>query len=172
MPEFGSLLIALAGAVVAGFGVLLIPFGLPGNWLIAAVGLLGPSIGLGWAPFGILLAAAAVAELLELLLAFKTVKKAGAGRSGQWGAFFGGILGAIFATPLIPIPILGTLLGAAVGAFLGAIFFEMAFASRKEDELLQIGFGAFLGILFGKGAKMAIGAFQVVYWLMASWTLF
>lgn len=172
MPEVGSILLALGGTFLAGLGVLLIPFGLPGNWLIAAVGLLGPALGLGWAPFGVLLAAAVVAEILELVLALKTAKKAGAGRSGQWGAFFGGILGAIFATPLIPIPILGTLLGAAIGAFLGAVAFELTFAQRREGELVQIGVGAFLGILFGKGAKMAIGAFQVGYWIVACGGLF
>ncbi|MGB0953986.1 MAG: DUF456 domain-containing protein [Planctomycetota bacterium] len=172
MPDFGALLLALLGALMAGLGVLLIPFGLPGNWLIAAVGLLGPAMGLGWQPFLVLVAAAAVAEILELLLAVKTVKKAGAGRSGQWGAFLGGIIGAFVGTPLVPVPILGTLLGSAAGAFFGAIVFEILFANRKEDELLGIGWGAFLGILFGKGAKMAIGAFQVVYWILACRDLF
>lgn len=164
MPEIGLLLLGALSFFIAGVGLLLIPFSLPGNWLIAAAGLLGPSMGLGWVPFLILLAAAGVAELLELLLATKTAKKAGAGKSGQWGAFLGGLLGAIFATPFIPIPVLGTLIGAAVGAFGGAIFFEVVFANRESKALMSIGFGAFLGILFGKGAKMAIGAFQIGYW--------
>lgn len=157
-------MLGLLSFLIAGMGLLLIPFSLPGNWLIAAAGLLGPSLGLGWTPFIILLAAAGVAELLELLLATKTAKKAGAGKSGQWGAFFGGIAGALFATPFIPIPILGTLIGASVGAFCGAIFFEIVLAKRESKELMGIGFGAFWGILLGKGAKMAIGAFQIVYW--------
>lgn len=172
MPDLGSIFLALMGAVMAGIGVLLIPFGLPGNWLIAAVGLLGPALGLGWTPLVVLVGAAAIAEILELLLSLKTVKKAGAGRSGQWGAFLGGIVGAILGTPLVPVPILGTLLGSAAGAFLGAVLFEVVFANRKEEDLLNIGFGAFLGILFGKGAKMAIGAFQVGYWIVACGALF
>lgn len=145
-------------------GVLLIPFGLPGNWLIAAVGLLGPSLGIGWTPFLVLLAAAAVAEVLELLLAVRTTKKAGAGKSGQWGAFLGGVLGAILGTPLVPIPILGTLVGAGIGAFFGAISFQILFAKKQDGDLLAIGTGAFLGVILGKGAKMALGAFQVVFW--------
>ena len=170
MPEFGLLMLGLLSFLIAGLGLLLIPFSLPGNWFIAAAGLLGPSLGLGWTPFFVLLAAAAVAELLEFLLAIKTAKKAGAGKSGQWGAFFGGVLGAIFATPFVPIPILGTLIGAAVGAFAGAIFFEVVFANRESRELMGIGFGAFLGILLGKGAKMALGAFQIGYWGYAVFT--
>ncbi|MDA0667265.1 MAG: DUF456 domain-containing protein [Planctomycetota bacterium] len=170
MPEISLLMLGLLSFLIAGIGLLLIPFSIPGNWLIAAAGLLGPSLGLGWTPFLILLVAAGVAELLELLLATKTAKKAGAGKSGQWGAFFGGFVGAIFATPFIPIPILGTLIGAAVGAFCGAIFFEIVFANRESKELMGIGFGAFLGILLGKGAKMAIGAFQMGYWGYAVFT--
>ncbi|MFK5955737.1 MAG: DUF456 domain-containing protein [Planctomycetota bacterium] len=164
MPEISLLLLGFLSFIVAGAGLLLIPFSLPGNWIIACAGLFGPTLGLGWTPLWILLAAAGVAELLELLLATKTAKKAGAGKSGQWGAFFGGITGAIFATPFIPIPILGTLIGAAAGAFLGAILFEIMFANRESQELMSIGFGAFLGVLLGKGAKMALGAFQMGYW--------
>lgn len=164
MPEISILLMGLAGFLVACLGVLLIPFGIPGNWLIAAVGLLGLPMGLGWTPFLILLAAAAVSEVLELLLGLRTTRKAGAGRSGQWGAFVGGVFGAILATPLIPVPILGSLLGAGFGAFFGAMLFEVVFAGKESSDLLAIGTGAFLGVLLGKGAKMALGAFQVVYW--------
>ncbi|PCJ55548.1 MAG: hypothetical protein COA70_00190 [Planctomycetota bacterium] len=164
MSEISIVLLGLLSFMIAGFGLLLIPFSLPGNWIIAAAGLLGPTLGLGWTPLLVLLAAAAVAEILELLLATKTAKRAGAGKSGQWGAFFGGIVGAIFATPFIPIPILGTLIGAAAGAFGGAVLFEIVFANRESRHLMGIGFGAFFGILLGKGAKMVLGAFQIGYW--------
>lgn len=164
MPEIGALLVGVFSILGACLGVLLIPFGLPGNWLIAAIGLLGPTLGVGWTPFVVLFAAAALAEVLELLLAVRTTKKAGAGKSGQWGAFLGGVVGAILGTPLVPVPILGTLVGAGIGAFFGAIFFEVLFAQKQDSDLLAIGTGAFLGVLLGKGAKMALGAFQVVFW--------
>ena len=51
--------------LVALLGFALVPFGLPGNWLIACAGLLGPSAGVGWTPFWVLLAGAAVAEAGE-----------------------------------------------------------------------------------------------------------
>jgi len=56
-----------------------------------------------------------------------------------------------------------------VGAFLGAILFEIMFANRESQELMRIGFGAFLGIILGKGAKMALGAFQIGYWGFAAY---
>ncbi|MCP4092038.1 MAG: DUF456 domain-containing protein [Planctomycetes bacterium] len=158
------LLCTIGTLLFAGLGALLIPFGLPGTWMIAAVGLLGPTMGLGWVPFFVLVAAAGVGEILELLSATKVTKKAGAGKAGMWGCLIGGIVGAVVGTPLIPIPIIGTLLGSAFGALAGAIFFEMLFASKETHELMDIGVGAFLGVLLGKILKMTIGALQVVYW--------
>ena len=164
MDELVYTLFVVGTLLFAGLGAFLIPFGLPGTWMIAAVGLAGPAMGLGWTPFFVLGAAAGVAEIHELLSATKVTKKAGAGKAGMWGCFLGGIAGAIFGTPLIPIPVVGTLLGSALGALAGAIFFEMVFASKQTHELMDIGVGAFLGILLGKILKMAVGAFQVAYW--------
>jgi uncharacterized protein len=166
MDEFVYILYTVGTLLFAGLGAFLIPFGLPGNWMIAAVGLVGPLMGLGWMPLLILTAAAAIAELLELLVATKVTKKAGAGKAGMWGCFVGGILGALFGTPLIPIPILGTLLGSAAGALLGAILFEVLFARQETHKLMNIGMGAFFGVLLGKVLKMAIGGFQVAYWCL------
>ncbi len=167
-----ALLLAVGSVLWGLVGVLLIPFSLPGNWVIALVGLLGPSLGLGWKPLFVLLGAAAFAEFLELFLAVRTTKRAGGGRAAQWGAFLGGIVGAIFGTPLIPIPIVGTLLGSACGALAGAVLMEVAFTQRDGRGLGQIGWAAFRGVLFGKGAKMALGAFQVGYWGLSLLTLF
>ena len=172
MPDIGLFLLGVGSILVACFGVLLIPFSLPGNWLIAAVGLLGPALGLGWMPLAVLLGAAVLSEILELLLATRTTKKAGAGRAGQWGALVGGLFGAILGTPLLPIPILGTLLGSAMGAFFGAILFEIVFSRRGSQQLLGIGLGAFVGLLLGKGVKIAVGAFQVGYWTLAVFGIF
>lgn len=166
MDDFAYILYSAGTIAFAGLGVVLIPFGLPGNWLVALVGLCGPLMGLGWVPLMVLLAAAAIAEALELISATKITKKAGAGKAGMWGCFFGGIAGAILGTPFLPIPIIGTLIGSALGAFVGAIVFEVVFASKESHALLDIGMGAFLGVLLGKVLKMAIGGFQVAYWCL------
>ncbi|MHC4836939.1 MAG: DUF456 family protein [Planctomycetota bacterium] len=166
METFIELLLVGTSWLLALLGLLLIVFSLPGNWLLALVGLFGFSLGLGWMPLIILVAAAAVAELLELVVGAGFAKKAGGGKAAMWGTIVGGIVGAILFTPLIPIPILGTLLGAAVGAAGGAIAFELLFAKEESERLLEIGVGAFLGTLFGKGLKLAIGVFQAIYWFL------
>lgn len=153
-----KLLLGLGGVL----GFLLIPFGLPGNWLIALCALPGPWIGLGWTPFLIQVGIALVAELLEFTSALKHAKRSGATRAGGWGGIAGSILGAFFLTALIPIPILGTLLGAALGAFAGAFLVEVAYAQRTHPDGLRSGWGAFLGTLIGKFLKMVLGAAQMV----------
>lgn len=153
----GSLLLALGA-------VLLIPFGLPGNWLLVAAGFCGLPLGFGWRPILLLGAAAAFAEIVELLSTTKLTKKAGAGKAGMWGSFLGAIGGAILFTPLIPIPILGTLLGSGLGAMAGAILFEWTFSGKDQQELLTLGFGALVGVLLGRTLKVAIGAAQLTYW--------
>jgi uncharacterized protein YqgC (DUF456 family) len=162
-------LLRSAATALSILGVLLIPFGLPGNWVIAASGLLGLSLGLGWAPFLILLVAAAVAEILEFQTTMRYTKKSGAGKSGIWGAFVGGFFGAILGTPIFPV--VGTLLGAAVGAFAGAALFEVIFGDRSGKEGVRVGKGAFWGALFGKVMKMGLGIFQAFWWTAHLWGL-
>lgn len=153
-----KLLLGLGGVL----GFLLIPFGLPGNWLIALCALPGPWIGLGWTPFLIQLGIALVAELLELTTALQSAKRSGASRAGGWGGIGGSILGAFCLTALIPIPIFGTLIGAALGAFAGAFLVEASYAQRTQPDGLRSGWGAFLGTLMGKLLKMVLGAAQMV----------
>lgn len=172
MDEFWIFLAKLGLSAGSFFGFMLIAFGLPGNWLIAACGLAFPALGLGWYPFFVLLGLALVAEILEFTSLLGQAKKSGASKSGSWGAFIGSIVGAIFFTGLIPIPIIGTLLGAAFGAFLGAAGFEIAFAARHRSEGIKVGWGAFLGTLLGKTLKMVIGAGQCVLLLAWLWGFF
>ena len=147
--------------------LLLIPLGLPGNWLIAAVGLLGPVLGVGWWPLVVLLALAGLAELLELSSALRTTKRSGAGRAGAWGAVLGGLVGGILATPVLPL--VGSLVGACVGAAVGAVLLE-AFSRRHGAAALgRIGWGAFLGALLGRLGKALVGVAQLAVW--AWWLL-
>ena len=165
-----EMLLVGSSVVIALIGLVLIPIGLPGNWLIALAGLVSPLwLGGNWLPVSVLFGAALLVEIADTVMAARFAKARGAGKSGMFGAFIGGFVGALSLTFLIPIPVIGTLFGAAAGAFLGAVAFEMIFAGRKWSELSGAGWGAFLGSLAGKGLKLAVGVFQVV-WL--SMTLF
>ena len=139
-------------------GLLLVPMGLPGLWLMvgatAVYRVAGEAAEFG-VPFLLLLAAlAAVAELAEALLGVLAARRFGATRWGMWGAFLGGIAGAIAFTPLLPV--VGTLIGAFVGAFAGAFLLELK-KSRTFRSGWRAGLGAFLGRAAAVGLKTAIG---------------
>jgi phage tail tape-measure protein len=80
------------------------------------------------------------------------------------GAFVGGIAGAIFFTPLIPIPIVGTVIGGLLGSFAGAWIGEAtAEKQRHPEEKMRAALGAAAGKLAGTFGKLAAG---VVNWLL------
>src|SRR5919112_5906995 len=101
-------------------GLLLIPFGLPGLWVI----LLG-IIGYGWitdfqtvSTWFLILAIglALVGEILESWIGFRFAKRyGGSGRAG-WGALVGGLVGAVIG---VPIPIIGSVIGGVFGGVVG-----------------------------------------------------
>ena len=164
LPDF---LMRLGLCLAGWFSILLIPFGLPGNWLLVVCGLGAVGLGLSWPAFGLLFATAAFAEYVEFRTALKYAKKSGAGKAGLWGAFLGAIVGAIVGTPIFPL--IGTLLGAAVGAFIGAALFELIFGDRPTTDGLKIGKGAFFGVLIGRVLKIAVGVFQAVWLTWVLW---
>lgn len=148
-------------------GLVLIPFGVPGNLFIAALALLGPLLGLSWPDFWLIAGAAALAELLEFLTSLGVAKTTGASKVGLWGALLGGIAGAILLVPVLPP--LGILFGGAAGSFAGAALFEFQFARRGSRTSLRVGAGAFFGTLLGRMAKIWLGVFQVVWLALSLW---
>jgi len=158
--------LASAGAF---FGLALIPFGLPGNWVIALCALAGVGLGSGWRTFGLVLGGAVLAEALEWAGTLLAARRTGAGRAGLWGAMAGGFVGAVLGTPVLPI--LGTFLGAGLGAFAGAFLGEWGVARRGGAASLKAGFGAFVGTLAGKVLKIWIGLAQAIGFLLVLWGL-
>lgn len=148
-------------------GILLIVLGLPGNWLLALLGLAGVALGVGWPVFFLLLAGAVVAEIAEFLVGLGMARKYGAGRSGMWGAFLGGLAGGILGAPFLPP--LGTLAGAGLGAFGGALLLEIGLARRGGREGVRAGTGAFLGVLFGRIFKLWLGFAQAAWLILTLW---
>jgi uncharacterized protein YqgC (DUF456 family) len=144
-------------------GIVIIPFGIPGTFVIVGsaliYGWLTDFAEVTWKFIGILLLIAVFAEVVEFLLGAITAGKYGASKLGITGAIVGGFLGAIWGTPLMPI--LGTLLGAFAGAFAGAALFEYI-GSKDVQKSLRAGFGAFLGSVGGKLFKVAAAVAMVV----------
>ena len=151
---FVALLLMLATALT---GLVLIPFGLPGLWLIVLA-----IIGYGWltdfqtmgAWFLFLVIALALAEeLIEAWIGFRFAQRYGGSRRAGWGALIGGLIGALVG---VPLPVVGSVIGGFVGAFVGAAIFEYTRA-RHAEGAARAGWGAVLGRAAAVGIKMGLG---------------
>jgi uncharacterized protein YqgC (DUF456 family) len=146
--------------------LLLVPFGLPGTWLMlgvaAAYGMATgePSIGVSTlVGLGLL---ATVAEIAEFTLAGRYTRKYGGSRRASWGAIIGGTIGAFAG---IPIPVLGSLIGAFAGSFVGALVFEMSRGTRA-DASMRVATGALVGRAVAVALKVATGLIMAI-WIIA-----
>lgn len=164
MNDLGVVLLLLAGLA----GLVLIPFGLPGLWVIV-LGILG----YGWltdfrtlsAGFLVLvIVLALVGELVEAWVGFRFAQRYGGSRRAGWGALAGGLIGAIVG---VPVPVIGSVIGGFVGAFLGAALFEYSKA-RHSEGAVRAGWGAVLGRAVAAGVKMGVGIVIVVIGVFAA----
>src|SRR5438105_2863574 len=106
-------------------GLVLVPLGLPGLWVMVG-GVLGYGALTGFRTIGvatiaIVLGLAFLGELLEWWVGFGLTERYGGSRRSGWGALVGGIAGAMVG---VPVPIVGSVIGAFTGAFVGAALFE------------------------------------------------
>jgi uncharacterized protein len=151
----------LVGSAVA--GLLLIPLGLPGLWVIV-LGI----VGYGWLTdfrtvstwfLVTAIALALLGELLEAWIGFRFAQRYGGSRRAGWGALIGGLIGAIVG---VPVPVVGSVVGGFVGAFAGATLFEYSRARRSEGAV-RAGWGAVLGRAAAAALKMALGLVLAVW---------
>jgi len=143
-------------------GLVLIPLGLPGLWVI----LLG-IVGYGYltdfqtmsAGFLIVIIGLAIlGEAFEAWIGFRYAQRYGASKRAGWGALIGGIAGAIVG---VPIPIIGSVIAGFAGAFVGAALFEYT-AARRTGGAVRAGWGAVLGRAAAAAFKTAVGLVMVV----------
>lgn len=151
------MLAVLVVAVCGIAGLLLIPFGLPGLWVMV-LGFLA----FGWltqfrsesvATIGIVLALAFAGEVIENWLGFRFARRYGGSSRAGWGALLGGLVGAVVG---VPVPVVGSVIGAFVGSFGGAAALEYAY-SRRVDVAMGAGWGAVVGRAAAAAAKIALG---------------
>ena len=165
MPYIWATMLAVVNAI----WLFLTLLGLPGNWLMVGwavvvawifwdVRMIG-----GWTLIG-LLGLAVLGELLEFVAGVFGARTAGGSAGGAFGALVGGIIGAIAGTFVIPVPALGSLLGACGGAFCGALALELA-GGRELEPAVRSGMGAGIGRFFGTVAKVIVG---IGIWVVAT----
>nr|AUN36838.1 putative membrane protein NMA1128 [uncultured bacterium] len=157
--DLSPVLILIISGIV---GLLMIPFGLPGTWVI----LLG-ILGYGWltqfATIGVWLIVlvtvlALLGEVFESWVGFRYAKRYGGSSRAGWGALVGGLIGAIVG---VPIPIIGSVIAGFIGAFVGAALFEYTKA-RHAGGSVKAGWGAVLGRAAAVALKTAIGLVMIV----------
>lgn len=142
---------------------------LPGIWLLTLGVLLyawvtGFGHYVGWGTLLALVIVGLLAEGVEFVAGGAGAKKAGGTKRGAWGAVGGSLLGAIFGGILIPIPLLGSIIGVIAGAFLGAGIVEICI-HPDHCRAARIGMGAAKGRLLGMIAKTIFG---IIMFLLAA----
>ena len=153
--------------VVLVAGLLMLPLGLPGLWVMGGAVLLDAavvpshvvSLWLGVA----LVAVAGLAELIELALAGRFARRYGGSRRAGWGAMAGSLLGAFVG---VPVPIVGSMVGAFVGAFAGAFVAELSQRTHVSPAA-RVATGALLGRIAATAMKIGIGC-AVLAWVVLS----
>jgi len=160
-----SNLLLFAGMLL---GLLIIPFGLPGTFVI----LLSVSIyaiathfaaGVGIAFFVMLCILTVVSETADNWLTAVGARRFGASRGSIWRSFFGGLAGAIILGGPLALVLgpLGPVGGGFVGAFLAVFLYE--YSQRKDArQALRAGWGTFVGRLAGMALKLVIAVGMVV----------
>lgn len=138
-------------------GLVLVPLGLPGLWLmvlgVVAYGALTGFRSTGPVAIGLVVGLALVGEILESWLGFRFARRYGGSSRSGWGALVGGLIGAMAG---VPVPVIGSVIGAFVGSFAGAALFEYT-VSQRAAVAVGAGWGAVLGRAAAAAIKMGLG---------------
>jgi uncharacterized protein YqgC (DUF456 family) len=144
--------VGLVMAVLMAVSVLLIPLGLPGLWVMAAlvgVGALAGEVPV-WVVVGSFLLAT-TAEVAEWLVVRSMNVRYGGSPRAFWAAIAGGLAGVLVGTP---IPVVGSVVGGFLGSFLGAAlvtYYEL----RDVASAGRVGWGVLLARTLSVGLKVA-----------------
>lgn len=151
-------LILVLLAAVLFLGLLMIPLGLPGLWVMLGAALVYwmafPAGGIGSWIMGIVSAMVVLAEVLEFTVAARYARLYGGSQRAAWGAILGGLIGAVAG---VPVPLVGSVIGAFAGAFVGAFVAETTVRRGVRGDPVKVATGALLGRIVAAALKVAIG---------------
>ena len=159
--EFTGIIAVLLLVLFCVAGLVLIPLGMPGTFLIiigaAVYNLIHWSMAVSLPILGVLLMLAVLAEVLEYILGMKLAEKRGTSRPAVYGAIIGGIVGTFAG---VPVPVIGSVIGLFVGVFAGAFVFELVL-KKELPAAFYSAMGAFYGRLGAIFVKLLIGALMI-----------
>jgi len=143
-------------------GLLIIPLGVPGQFLIAAAAALFTLVAgaevLPWWVAITLACLAVLAEVGEAAAGLLGAKKAQGSVCGALGGMAGGIVGAILGSAVTPI--LGSIAGALAGTFVGAFAVEY-YRTTHARNASAVAKGALVGRIAGSLIKLVTGAVMI-----------
>ena len=147
------------GLAIMFASLFIIPFGLPGIWImvaVLAVGAMYKTVGV-WTLVTVL-AVAILAEFLEFVFVKRLTAQYGGSQAAFWGAIAGGIIGVIVG---IPVPVVGSILAAFVGSFAGAAAITLA-ETRQLRAAGRVGWGVVVGRALAAVVKVFAGVVILV----------
>lgn len=151
--------LVVLGVVVMLAGLVMVPLGLPGTWVMLLVVAVGALLGrVSVATLAVLGTVVLVAELAEFLLVRAASAKYGGSPADFWGAVAGGLAGVVVGAP---VPVVGSLVAGVVGTFAGAAAVAL-WRTRRPDDAARVGWGALLGRVFSVAVKTAAGVAVLV----------
>jgi len=149
-------------------GLITIPFGFPGTFIILASILIyaiatdfNGAVGVPF--FVILCFLTLVAETADNWLTAIGARHYGASTGSIWLSFFGGLIGAIMIggpASLIFGP-LGPIAGGFIGAFVAVVAYEL-YKQNTMREALRAGWGSFIGRMAGIVLKVVISVAMII----------
>ena len=148
------------------FWLVLVLFGLPGNWLMV----LSTSLFAWWTwerhvfsggTLITIVVLAVLGEVIEFLGGTVGARKAGASWRASLAGILGALIGALAGTMVFPVPVVGTILGACLGVAVAVWLVETS-RGERSDLSLRRAVGAGIGELIGILSKFVIG---IAIWL-------
>ena len=153
-----ALLLLTCGLLV---GLVLVPLGLPGLWImlgsVLAYWMAVPDGSVGLITLLVASALVVVAEVLEFTISGRYARKYGGSRRAGWGAMLGGV-----------VAVVGSRVGAFAGAFAGAFVVGLGVGGAAGGEPVQVATGALIGRVVAAATKVAFGVAIVVLVLFAA----
>lgn len=155
-----SIWISIAVVAAMAGGLMMIPLGLPGLWLIVATALALVLAGhLSWSAGGVVAVVAVLAEAAELLVVSRFGRAFGGSRRAFWGAVLGGMAGLFVG---IPVPVVGPVVTAFLGTFLGAGVVTLM-ETRSIGRSARVGWGVLLARTAAVALKVAVAAGVIAF---------
>jgi len=147
ISTFALIIVILFGIVA----IVLSVIGISGTWVVIAsmiiFKILEQSVFPSWWLILFFTGVAGFVELIEFISGKLGVKKYGGSKKAETAGLISGIIGGLFGGFLVPIPIVGSLIGMLIISFIGVYYFEYK-EIRDRSKAAYVAWGSVVGRVF------------------------